>query len=121
MLGIAQLVKNAVRAGGPAPDFTGAVRTCIGCRQTAARDQLVRLVRTASGSGEPEALVDLRRRMPGRGAWLHPGPDCLRLAVKRHAFGRALPGITNAGELVDQLAGLSGDGIQPLRTDIVPL
>nr|WP_176634977.1 YlxR family protein [Arthrobacter wenxiniae] len=115
------MVKNAVTAGGPAPTFTGAARTCIGCRQTAARDQLVRLVRTTSGSGEPEALVDLRRRMPGRGAWLHPSPDCLQLAFKRRAIGRALPGVTNAGDLAERLAGLSRDGVQSLRTDIVPL
>nr|WP_211320872.1 YlxR family protein [Arthrobacter livingstonensis] len=115
------MVKNAVKAGGTASDFTGAVRTCIGCRQTAARQQLVRLVRSTSGSGEPEALVDLRRRMPGRGAWLHPSPDCLQLAIKRRAIGRALPGITNAGDLETQLANVSRDGIQSIRTDIVPL
>ena len=28
--------------------------------------------------------------MPGRGAWLHPSPECLELAVRRKAFGRAL-------------------------------
>jgi predicted RNA-binding protein YlxR (DUF448 family) len=28
--------------------------------------------------------------MPGRGAWLHPTPDCFGLAVRRKAFGRAL-------------------------------
>ncbi|WP_309145237.1 YlxR family protein [Arthrobacter sp. STN4] len=81
----------------------------------------MRLVRSAGASGEPEALVDVRRRMPGRGAWLHPSPDCLQLAFKRRAIGRALPGATNAGELAAQLAQLSGDGIQSLRTDIVPL
>ncbi len=28
--------------------------------------------------------------MPGRGAWLHPRPECFELAVRRKAFGRAL-------------------------------
>jgi len=28
--------------------------------------------------------------MPGRGAWLHPTPECFELAVRRKAFGRAL-------------------------------
>ena len=28
--------------------------------------------------------------MPGRGAHLHPDPDCLALAERRRAFGRAL-------------------------------
>ena len=35
-------------------------------------------------------VVDVARRMPGRGAWLHPDLHCLELAVKRRAFGRAL-------------------------------
>ncbi|WP_242613793.1 YlxR family protein [Herbihabitans rhizosphaerae] len=34
--------------------------------------------------------VDPRRRLPGRGAWIHPDPDCLRLAERRRAFPRAL-------------------------------
>ena len=33
---------------------------------------------------------DPRRRLPGRGAWLHPVAECLDEAVRRRAFGRAL-------------------------------
>jgi len=33
---------------------------------------------------------DPRRRLPGRGAWLHPDPGCLDTAERRRAFGRAL-------------------------------
>ncbi|GAA2160208.1 hypothetical protein GCM10009845_07920 [Pedococcus bigeumensis] len=33
---------------------------------------------------------DPRRRLPGRGAWLHPTGDCLEQALRRRAFGRAL-------------------------------
>ncbi|HEX4225848.1 MAG TPA: YlxR family protein, partial [Pseudonocardiaceae bacterium] len=50
------------------------------------------------------ALVpDPRRRMVGRGAWLHRSQDCLRLAERRKAFPRALrvPGPL----AVDALAG----------------
>jgi predicted RNA-binding protein YlxR (DUF448 family) len=36
--------------------------------------------------------VDERRRMAGRGAWLHPSEKCLALAIRRRAFGRALAG-----------------------------
>jgi predicted RNA-binding protein YlxR (DUF448 family) len=32
---------------------------------------------------------DPRRRLPGRGAWLHPTGDCLDQALRRRAFGRA--------------------------------
>ncbi len=37
-----------------------------------------------------DVLPDPRRRMPGRGAWLHPDPRCLAKAEKRRAFPRAL-------------------------------
>ncbi|MFP5310924.1 MAG: YlxR family protein [Actinomycetes bacterium] len=67
-------------------------RTCIGCRQKGPRSQLLRLV--ADRSGSTAVLVDERRRMSGRGAWLHPSESCLALAIKRRAFGRALPGTT---------------------------
>jgi predicted RNA-binding protein YlxR (DUF448 family) len=35
-------------------------------------------------------VPDPRRRLPGRGCWLHPTRDCLDLALRRRAFGRAL-------------------------------
>ncbi|WP_257614149.1 YlxR family protein [Arthrobacter sp. 31Y] len=50
----------------------------------------------AQGSGSSAVLVDERRRMAGRGAWLHPSEKCLALAIKRRAFGRALAGASNA-------------------------
>ncbi|MCK2242585.1 YlxR family protein [Crossiella sp. S99.2] len=55
---------------------------------------------------EDDSLVlDLRRRLPGRGAWLHPDPECLRLAERRRAFPRALrvPGPLDAVEVRDHL------------------
>lgn len=75
-------------------------RTCVGCRTTAARSVLIRIVArwlddegSGSSSGSSVALVaepDVRRRLRGRGAWLHPTPECLDLAVRRRAFPRAL-------------------------------
>ena len=41
-------------------------------------------------SKSPELCPDPRLRLPGRGAWLHPTPECLDLALRRKAFGRAL-------------------------------
>ncbi|GAC1332738.1 MAG: hypothetical protein NVSMB13_21470 [Mycobacteriales bacterium] len=38
-----------------------------------------------------DALVlDVRRRLPGRGAHLHPDPRCLEQAERRRALPRAL-------------------------------
>ena len=44
---------------------------------------------------------DPRRRKPGRGAWVHPDPDCLHRAERRSAFPRALrvPGPLDTGVL----------------------
>jgi uncharacterized protein len=52
----------------------------------------VRVVaRPESGPEESlELVIDVGRRMPGRGAWLHPDPQCLELALRRKAFPRAL-------------------------------
>ena len=43
-----------------------------------------------SSADEVRLVPDPRRRLQGRGAWLHPDVRCLELAVRRRAFGRAL-------------------------------
>ena len=68
------------------PSLTGPVRTCVGCRVPDSRSALLRVV----VGGQGELIPDLRRCLPGRGAWLHPTGDCFDLAVRRRAFGRAL-------------------------------
>ena len=35
-------------------------------------------------------VIDPKKSLPGRGAWIHPSSDCLELAIQRNAFGRAL-------------------------------
>jgi predicted RNA-binding protein YlxR (DUF448 family) len=37
-----------------------------------------------------ELALDLRRSLPGRGAWLHRDLDCLGKAERRRAFAKAL-------------------------------
>ncbi|WP_187313455.1 DUF448 domain-containing protein [Actinosynnema mirum] len=74
-----------VRRQGPVNEHDGPVRTCVGCRARTSYSELLRVVAVA-GALAP----DPRRRLPGRGAWLHPDPSCLRTAEKRRAFPRAL-------------------------------
>jgi len=64
-------------------------RTCIGCRRREPQEQLIRLICTTTDAGERRVVVDAQRRMGGRGAWLHPGTECLALAQRKRAFARA--------------------------------
>jgi len=66
-------------------DGEGPVRQCVACRERAPADALLRLVAAPDG----RAVVDLRARLPGRGAWAHP--RCLqRLTDKPAPLSRAL-------------------------------
>jgi uncharacterized protein len=94
----------------PPQDDVGSVRTCLGCRQRAARHELLRVV--AADVGQGLAVVpDPTRRRPGRGAHLHPTPACLALALRRRAFPRALrvAGQLASGPVEDYVAGLTSE------------
>jgi predicted RNA-binding protein YlxR (DUF448 family) len=67
-----------------------AVRMCVGCRRTDSRSVLLRVTVREDETGSPRIVPDVRRRLGGRGAWLHPDPDCIEQAVRRRAFARAL-------------------------------
>ncbi|WP_146819165.1 YlxR family protein [Actinotalea fermentans] len=68
----------------------GPVRTCVGCRARGPRSVLLRVVAVTDDAGTSRAVVDSRRSLPGRGAWVHADPECLELAERRRAFPRAL-------------------------------
>jgi len=61
-------------------------RTCVACRRTAAKRELVRIVRMPEGSAE----VDPTGKRSGRGAYVCAAPDCWRLAVQKGRLDRAL-------------------------------
>jgi uncharacterized protein len=61
-------------------------RTCVACRQTDAKRQLVRIVRTTDG----HAAVDPTGKRAGRGAYLCSSSECWQTALKRHLLARAL-------------------------------
>ena len=75
------------------------VRTCIGCRRSAAKPELVRLVWDAAADA---VRADRRQVLPGRGCYLHPG--CGVAAVKRRAVGRALRRAVDGEQVATLLA-----------------
>ena len=72
-------------------------RTCVGCRRTRPKHDLVRLVRR-----DADVLVDLGAVRPGRGAYVCPDVACVDAARLRGArsLRRALPGGTAAAALL---------------------
>jgi predicted RNA-binding protein YlxR (DUF448 family) len=56
----------------------------VGCGRVAPQPELVRLA-----VWEGKVVTDPERRLPGRGAFLCPRPECWERAVARRAFPRA--------------------------------
>jgi len=73
------------------------VRSCVGCKQRAAKSDLLRLVvvaddasaRQGGTAARGRVVPDPSGRLLGRGASLHPDLSCLDLATRRRAFPRA--------------------------------
>lgn len=63
---------------------TGPVRTCVGCRQRAPQAALLRV---ALVNGKP--VADVRRRLSGRGGYVHRAMACVRLASDKGGLARA--------------------------------
>lgn len=85
-------------------------RTCVACRTARPKRALVRVVRTPEGS----VVVDPTGKRSGRGAYLCPSLDCLRLAERRGSLARALatsvpPAVVEA--LAESLAAGAPGGV----------
>ncbi|MEG1633706.1 MAG: YlxR family protein [Oscillospiraceae bacterium] len=76
------------------------LRQCLGCREMKPKAELVRVVRSPEG----EAVLDLKGKAPGRGAYICRDPACLKKAVKTRALNRALE-VKIPEELLEKLAG----------------
>ncbi|RJQ54306.1 MAG: YlxR family protein [Actinobacteria bacterium] len=62
------------------------LRSCVACRLTLPKRELIRIVRTPAG----DVLVDPTGKMNGRGANVCPRPECFEQAVKTGSLARNL-------------------------------
>lgn len=79
-------------------------RTCVGCRARSSRTALIRLAcdtdqndTVQNDTGQRTVVVDRFRRLPGRGAWVHPDEACIRSALSPGRLHRALRGPVSVG------------------------
>jgi len=82
------------------------VRTCVGCRSTAAQGELVRVALVGG-----RAVADVARRVAGRGAWVHPRRECLASAAKG-GYARALRTAVSRAD-AEAIAGIAIARPQP--------
>jgi predicted RNA-binding protein YlxR (DUF448 family) len=77
------------------------LRTCVACRRTRPKRELVRLVHAAPATCHSERSeesrggaieIDVTGRREGRGAYLCPEPACWEKALKGAALEKALRG-----------------------------
>lgn len=62
------------------------IRTCVACRETDEKRDLMRIVRQPDGS----VLYDPKGKISGRGAYVCARPECVTLAHKRKQLERSL-------------------------------
>jgi predicted RNA-binding protein YlxR (DUF448 family) len=75
-------------------------RTCAGCRDRAPKGTLLRVARTPAG-----VQLDPPGRLPGRGAYVHRDPACVRAAIGGGRLARSL----RAGGDPEELGRLLSD------------
>ena len=61
------------------------MRQCVGCREMKEKKTLIRVVKSPEGA----VSLDFKGKLPGRGAYVCPNPECLKRARKSRALERA--------------------------------
>lgn len=62
------------------------MRQCTGCREMRSKREMIRVIKTA----ENEICIDATGRKNGRGAYICPNMECLKLAMKNRGLERSL-------------------------------
>lgn len=79
------------------------IRTCVGCRQSQPKRDLVRIVRTPAGDVD----YDPTGKKSGRGVYICPRRECLDAAAKRGALESQLE-VTISEQLLERLRTMFG-------------
>ena len=105
------------------------IRTCVACRETDEKRDLMRIVRQADGS----VLYDPKGKISGRGAYVCARSECVALAQKRKQLERSLKVsgippqfyeelIAQAAMRGDACEAAAGEGLpNPTETESRPL
>ena len=62
------------------------MRQCTGCREMRSKREMIRVIKTA----ENEICIDATGRKNGRGAYICPNMECLKLAMKNRGLEQSL-------------------------------
>ena len=58
------------------------LRQCIGCGEMKSKKEMIRVIKTA----EDQILLDATGRKNGRGAYLCPSMECLKMAIPKEVY-----------------------------------
>ena len=67
-------------------------RSCVACRLRGNKDDFIRIVIDSHG----DAVVDVAKKLPGRGAYVCPNLECLKRSKKGRLAGALRSNIKNA-------------------------
>ena len=81
-------------------------RQCMGCRERKAKREMIRVVRQTDGN----VSLDFSGKLNGRGAYICPNPECLKMAQKAKSLERSLE-VPIPEEVYQRLAGEMEGGI----------
>lgn len=81
------------------------LRQCIGCRNMAPKNELIRVVKDASAVAETDdkVLLDVSGKINGRGAYICKNKECLNKALKTKALDRTF-GVSIPKETLEVLS-----------------
>jgi uncharacterized protein len=87
------------------------IRTCVACRETDQKRELLRVVRLPDGTVE----FDAKGKLSGRGAYVCASKECIQTAQKQKKFERSLKVTACSKELFVTLLERSTEAHPPIE------